>query len=109
MSSADYSQQQFRSFSAGTMFEIKNEKEQFNITPDKLFDLILKQCFVDSENDFLIDVDTYAEEIAKTIKKDLLSANLNQLFSIYFMAGYHYKVFLNNNEVTINRNTKEKI
>ena len=108
MFSAAYSRQQSQQFSAGIMFEIKNEKEQFNITTDKLFNLILKQCFVDSENDFLIDVNTYAEEIAKTIKKDLLSANLNQLFSIYFMAGYHYKVFLNNNEVTINRKNKEE-
>jgi|TARA_Y100000034_G_scaffold121453_1_gene165676 hypothetical protein len=90
------------------MFEIKNKEGPLNITTDKLFDLILKQCFVDSKNEFLIDVNIYAEEIAKTIKKDLLSANLNQLFSIYFMAGYHYKVFLNKNEVTINRNNKEE-
>jgi len=89
------------------MFKVKSEEKQLSITTAKLFDLILKQCFVDSKNDFLIDVNSYTEEIAKTIKKDLLSANLNQLFSIYFMAGYYYKVFLNKNEVTINRNNKE--
>ena len=73
-----------------------------------MFQLILKQCFLSSENPHLLNTDDFIETITKAIDLDLLKANLNQLFSIYFMAGYYYKVFLNQNEVTIKRNNKEE-
>ena len=72
------------------------------MSSDQLFQTILKQCFVDHENDNLQNVENYIKVITKTVKSNLLEANLSQLFSIYFMAGYYYKVFLNQNEVTIN-------
>ena len=77
------------------------------MSSDQLFQTILKQCFVDHENDNLQDVEEYIKVITKTVKTNLLEANLSQLFSIYFMAGYYYKVFLNQNEVTINNKYKE--
>lgn len=77
------------------------------MSSDQLFQTILKQCFVDHENDNLQNVEEYVKVITKIVKTNLLEANLSQLFSIYFMAGYYYKVFLNQNEVTVNNKDKE--
>ena len=77
------------------------------MSSEELFQTILKQCFLDEDNENLQSLDTFIEIITKIVKTDLLKANLTQLFSIYFMAGYYYKIFLNQNEVTINKKTKE--
>lgn len=89
------------------MFEIKTKEGKIKMSSEQLFQTILKQCFVDHENDNLQNVEEYIKVITKTVKTNLLEANLSQLFSIYFMAGYYYKVFLNQNEVTINNKDKE--
>jgi hypothetical protein len=89
------------------MFEIKTKEGKINMSSDQLFQTILKQCFVDHQNDNLQNVKNYIEVITKIVKTNLLEANLSQLLSIYFMAGYYYKVFLNQNEVTINNKNKE--
>jgi hypothetical protein len=89
------------------MFEIKTKEGLLNMSSEQLFQTILKQCFADQENENLQHIDDYIQVITKTVKSNLLEANLSQLFSIYFMAGYYYKVFLNQNEVTINKKNKE--
>lgn len=89
------------------MFEIKTKEGKLNMSSEELFQTILKQCFLDEDNENLQSLDTFIEIITKIVKTDLLKANLTQLFSIYFMAGYYYKIFLNQNEVTINKKTKE--
>lgn len=90
------------------MFEIKTEDGIVNMSSDELFQIILKQCFVNQNNENLKNIDDFIKVITKTVKTNLLEANLTQLFSIYFMAGYYYKVFLNQNEVKINKNNKEE-
>lgn len=89
------------------MFEIKTKEGTLNMSSDELFQTILKQCFVDESNKNLQNVDDYIKVITKIVKTNLLEANLTQILSIYFMAGYYYKVFLNQNEVTINKKNKE--
>ena len=89
------------------MFEVKTKEGKLNMSSEELFQTILKQCFADEHNVNLQNIDTFIEVITKIVKTDLLKANLSQLFSIYFMAGYYYKIFLNQNEVTINKKTKE--
>ncbi len=90
------------------MFEIKTEEGPLNVTTEELFQLILKQCFVEEHNENLKDIDAFIKVITKTVKTNLLEANLTQLFSIYFMAGYYYKIFLNQNEVIINNKDKKE-
>tara|TARA_B100001059_G_scaffold134263_1_gene134500 strand:+ start:8306 stop:8581 length:276 start_codon:yes stop_codon:yes gene_type:complete len=90
------------------MFEIKTEEGSLNVTTEELFQLILKQCFVEEHNENLKDIDAFIKVITKTVKTNLLEANLTQLFSIYFMAGYYYKIFLNQNEVIINNKDKKE-
>jgi len=90
------------------MFEIKTEEGPLNVTTEELFQLILKQCFVEEHNENLKDIDAFIKVITKTVKTNLLEANLTQLFSIYFMAGYYYKIFLNQNEVKINNKDKKE-
>ena len=89
------------------MFEIKTKEGTLNMSSDELFQTILKQCFVDENNKNLQNIDDYIKVITKIVKTNLLEANLAQLLSIYFMAGYYYKVFLNQNEVTINKKNKD--
>ena len=89
------------------MFEIKTKEGTLNMSSDELFQTILKQCFVDQANENLQNIDDYIKVITKIVKTNLLEANLTQILSIYFMAGYYYKVFLNQNEVTINKKNKE--
>lgn len=89
------------------MFEIKTKEGILNMSSDELFQTILKQCFVDENNKNLQNIDDYIKVITKIVKTNLLEANLTQLLSIYFMAGYYYKVFLNQNEVTINKKNKD--
>ena len=89
------------------MFEIKTKEGTLNMSSNELFQTILKQCFVDENNKNLQNIDDYIKVITKIVKTNLLEANLTQLLSIYFMAGYYYKVFLNQNEVTINKKNKD--
>lgn len=89
------------------MFEIKTKEGILNMSSDELFQTILKQCFLDENNKNLQNIDDYIKVITKIVKTNLLEANLTQLLSIYFMAGYYYKVFLNQNEVTINKKNKD--
>ena len=77
------------------------------MSSNELFQTILKQCFVDENNKNLQNIDDYIKVITKIVKTNLLEANLTQLLSRYFMAGYYYKVFLNQNEVTINKKNKD--
>ncbi len=93
------------------MFEIIKDDQKISISDEELFNLILKQCFVEDANPHLLNLDKHIEIISKTLTNDLLKANLSQLFSIYFMAGYYYKVFITKNSVEIkdnNYNNKEK-
>ena len=90
------------------MFDIKTEEGTLSVTVEELFQLILKQCFVEEHNENLKDIDAFIKVITKTVKTNLLEANLTQLFSIYFMAGYYYKIFLNQNEVKINNKDKKE-
>lgn len=90
------------------MFKIKTNDEEITISNTELFQLILKQCFLNEENPSLLNLDNYIEIIAEALKKDLLKANLNQMFSIFFMAGYYYKVFLNKNNIMTKDTEEEK-
>ncbi|MAH45919.1 hypothetical protein CMI37_08810 [Candidatus Pacearchaeota archaeon] len=90
------------------MFKIDTKGEEVNISNTELFHLILKQCFLNEDNPHLHNIDNYVEIITETLKKDLLKANLNQMFSVFFMAGYYYKVFLNNNNAIMEDTKEEK-
>jgi hypothetical protein len=91
------------------MFKIKKENDvSVNLSDAEAFNLILKQCLLDDQNPHLLNLNKHIEIISKTLKKDLLKTNLNQMFSVYFLAGYYYKVFLLKNNPEIIHTNEEK-
>lgn len=87
-------------------FKITTSDSELNLTLHDLFVQILSQAFQDFENNKNYDSDLIVEEINKILssKEDLLLNSSNkQIYSIYFLAGYYYKIFMNKNNVTIEK------
>ena len=87
-------------------FKITTSESEVNLTAHDLFVQILNQAFQDFDNNDNYDTDLIVEEINKILssKEDLLLNSSNkQIYSIYFLAGYYYKIFMNKNNVTIEK------
>ena len=87
-------------------FKIKTADTEINLTAHDLFVQILNQAFEDFESNKNYDADIIVEHINKILssKEDLLINSSNkQIYSIYFLAGYYYKIFMNKNNVTIEK------
>lgn len=90
------------------IFKIKSsENETISLTEEQLFTQILAQAFKDKDTS--INVENYVSTINSLITK-LNQSNLDitfkQIYTIYFLSGYYYKVFLSKNNVEINKKEK---
>ena len=87
-------------------FKIITSDSEVNLTAHDLFVQILNQAFQDFENNKNYDSDLIVKEINKILssKEDLLLNSSNkQMYSIYFLAGYYYKIFMTKNNVIIEK------
>jgi hypothetical protein len=86
-------------------FRVKPEdKESFILSENQLADLLLKMIDSNSSSENLKPLDDMIAHLNKAfinMDSDFFKASLNQLFSIYFLSGYCYKLFLNNNNIEI--------
>lgn len=90
-------------------FLIKSEDKEIVLTSSDLFIQILNQAFEDFETNKNFDTELFVEEINKIMTSDknfLLNSSNKQIYSIYFLAGYYYKIFINKNNVTIEKDDK---
>jgi ABC-type amino acid transport substrate-binding protein len=90
------------------IFKIKSsENETISLTEEQLFTQILAQAFKDKNTS--TNVEDYISTINSLITK-LNQSNLDitfkQIYTIYFLSGYYYKVFLSKNNVEINKKEK---
>lgn len=90
------------------IFKIKSsENETISLTEEQLFTQILAQAFKDKDTS--TNVEEYVSTINSLITK-LNQSNLDitfkQIYTIYFLSGYYYKVFLSKNNVEINKKEK---
>ena len=90
------------------IFKIKSsENETISLTQEQLFTQILAQAFKDKDTS--TNVEDYVSTINSLITK-LNQSNLDitfkQIYTIYFLSGYYYKVFLSKNNVEINKKEK---
>lgn len=90
------------------IFKIKSsENETISLTEEQLFTQILAQAFKDKDTS--TNVEDYVSTINSLITK-LNQSNLDitfkQIYTIYFLSGYYYKVFLSKNNVEINKKEK---
>ncbi len=92
------------------IFKIESsENETVSLTEEQLFTQILAQAFKDKENNISTNVDNYVSTINSIITKlnqSNLDVTFKQIYTIYFLSGYYYKVFLNKNNVKINQKEK---
>ena len=90
------------------IFKIKSsENETISLTEEQLFTQILAQAFKDKDTS--TNVENYVSTINSLITK-LNQSNLDitfkQIYTIYFLSGYYYKIFLSKNNVEINKKEK---
>ena len=87
-------------------FKVKTKDADLNISAHDLFVQILNQAFEDFDSKENINTDFFVEEINKILLSTnnvLLESSNKQIYSIYFLAGFYYKIFMNKNNVTIEK------
>jgi hypothetical protein len=88
-------------------FKIKTQDSEITLTLHDLFVQILNQAFEDfNEDGKKIDTDTFIQQINSillTTENMILDSTGKQIYSIYFLAGYYYKIFMTKNNVTIEK------
>ena len=90
-------------------FLIQNDETEIRLSVNDLFVQILNQAFEDFEDNQNFDTELFIEEINKIMisnKNILLDSTNKQIYSIYFLAGYYYKIFINKNNVKIEKDEK---
>lgn len=90
-------------------FKIKTLDSEVSITPEDLLIQILNQVFEDFESERSEQANNLVTAINKilSLKEDILLESTNrQLYLIYFLTGYYYKIFLTKNNVTIETTEK---
>lgn len=76
---------------------------------DTVFSNILRKAFIDiDKNENIKNLDDFIKYIHQKVSTNYLDVTNAQLFSIYFLAGYYYKLFLEKNNVQIIGKKKEK-
>jgi hypothetical protein len=87
-------------------FKVKTKDADLTISAHDLFVQILNQAFEDFNSEDNINTDFFIEEINKILLATdnvLLDSSNKQIYSIYFLAGYYYKIFMNKNNVTVEK------
>lgn len=82
------------------MFEIKTKNgKTINLTKELLIEKILEAAMKDKDNPKLKDLESFVSLINKSLSSNFLSATNQQVYEIYFLAGYYYQIFLQKNNV----------
>ena len=82
------------------MFEIKTKNgKTINLTKELLIEKILEAAMKDKDNPKLKDLESFVSLINKSLSSNFLSATNQQIYEIYFLAGYYYHLFLQKNNV----------
>lgn len=91
------------------MFVIKTKDGDLNVSLDHVFEQILRKSFLDfDKNNNIKNLNDFIDYLNKTISKNHLDMTHSQLYSVYFLAGYYYKLFLEKNDVSIIDKKEEK-
>lgn len=91
------------------MFKVKTKETDLNVSLDDVFETIFSKIFLDIEkNQNIKNVDEYIEHINKKLTSLSLDTTNRKIYSIYFLSGYYYKLFLEKNDVTILEKKEEK-
>lgn len=86
------------------MFVIKTKDgKTLNLSKEKAFEEILEAAMKQNENKRLESLDEFIEIVFAKLKSHMLEANNKQLYGIYFLAGYYYRIFLEKNNVEISK------
>ena len=84
------------------MFKIRTkDNELLTISKEQAFEEILEAAMKQNENKKLESLDEFIEIVFAKLKSHMLDANNKQLYGIYFLAGYYYRIFLEKNNVEI--------
>ena len=92
-------------------FKIRTDEGELNLNEQELFTQVLAQAFKEKENPKIVDLDKYVssiDTILTTLNENKLDITVRQLYSIYFLCGYFYKVFLLKNNVQLTNTDKEE-
>ena len=86
------------------IFKIKSKNQTINLNEEQLFTQILTQVFKEKENTKLASAEDYVFTIEKILSalnsnKSNIDTTFRQLYTIYFLCGYYYKVFTTKNNV----------
>ena len=91
------------------MFKVNTKETDLNDSLDDVFETIFSKIFLDIEkNQNIKNVDEYIEHINKKLTSLSLDTTNRKIYSIYFLSGYYYKLFLEKNDVTILEKQEEK-
>ena len=87
------------------IFKVKTENEELSLTQEQLFTQILAQAFKQYEEETLIeDHVSKINNLLNKLNENNLDVTMKQIYSIYFLCGYFYKIFLTKNNVEIINN-----
>lgn len=91
------------------MFKIKlKNNKTIKISEKQLFENILNEALQDINNPKLKDSNNYIKTIYNITSSHNLEGSLLQLFNIFFLAGYYYKIFLEKNDIEFNKTKENK-
>ncbi len=93
------------------IFKISSEEQTISLDQEQLFTQILTQAFKEKQNEKLLNVEEYISTIERMlVALNTSSSNLDvtfkQIYTIYFLCGYYYKVFMTNNNVELIKKEK---
>ena len=86
------------------MFTVESNNETINLSVNELLELLLKKAFLVSTDDTQLQqqIDQIILLLNDKLSENHLELTNKQIYSIYFMIGYYFKVFLEKNKVTYN-------
>jgi len=86
------------------VFQIRTKDNKFlTVSKEQAFEEILEAAMKQNENKKLESLDEFIEIVFAKLKSHMLDANNKQLYGIYFLAGYYYRIFLEKNNVEISK------
>ena len=86
-------------------FKITSGDETIKLSQEELFTQILGQAFKEQDEKNKIDnIERYISSIEDILlklnpNKNNLDVTFRQIYTIYFLCGYYYKIFLSKNNV----------
>jgi hypothetical protein len=86
-------------------FKVKTKEEDLILTQEELFTQILAQAFKQYEEEALTeDHVSKINKLLNNLNENNLDVTMKQMYSIYFLCGYYYKIFLTKNNVELINN-----